>query len=57
MHSGSWPSGSGKEFFVFTLQVRTFVCIFVVSAMFYLFTGLAGCLMNLEINHNARKLT
>jgi hypothetical protein len=57
MHSGSWPSGSGKEFFVFTLQVRTFVCIFVVSAVFYLLTGLAGCLMNLEINHNARKLT
>ena len=37
--------------------VRIFVCMFVINVMFYLFIGLARCLMNLEISRSVRKLT
>jgi len=54
MHPCSWFWQG--IFYLYTL-VRIFVCMSVINVMFYLFIGLAGCLMNLKISRSVRKLT
>ena len=56
-HPDSWPSSPGREFLVSAHQVRTFVCTFVIPALPYLPTGLAGYSVGSGISRGARKLT
>jgi hypothetical protein len=46
----------GKGFFFFCIWVRFFIYMHVTPAVLYLFTGLTGCSVDFEINHDARKL-
>lgn len=48
--------GEGTCFF-FLHRVRFFVCMPVISAVLYLFTGLAECLVDSGISCRACKLT
>jgi len=41
----SWPSGKGICSFSLT-RIQFFLCIFVIPAVSYLFTGFIGCLVN-----------
>jgi len=56
-HPGSWPSDPGREFLASAPYVRTFVCMFVIPALLYLSTGLAGYSVGPRISRGARKLT
>ena len=47
---------SSQKFFISALQVRIFICMFVISAVFYLSSGLAGCSVDPRISCDARKL-
>ena len=53
--TGNWGRDKRFNFFFYT-WIRFFLCMFVTTAMLYLFIGLAGCSVNPMISRCTRKL-
>jgi len=57
LHRGLQFSDLGRLCFAYVSWVRAFACMSVIPAVYYMSTGLAGCLMGPKISRSVRKLT